>query len=233
MTSPSGTPSARDNVLTVPSVGRRRPVSKSRSVLGSMSDAWANCARVQPRRIRSRSTTSERTCQPRAPTNRGSRLTAKPAGRRALKAGSFSVDEDARSFIPLVTVEGRVDRTHRRNAMTAPTHQDAGNLHTPVWCHCVYGVRREPRELIGAGTPQRGVPRRAGGAQTRGPRAGRGHTGGRPTRRDAGPAFGRLTAPGADPARPSHVAIRSPCWPLPRAALEERRGPFPSLLARA
>jgi hypothetical protein len=92
MTSLKGMPRARDNVFTVPSVGRRRPVSRSRSVLGSMSAAWVNCARVQPRRIRSRSTTSERTSQPNA---------------------DASMYDDARSFIPLITAQRRWDRTHQ------------------------------------------------------------------------------------------------------------------------
>jgi hypothetical protein len=133
-------PRARDNVLTVPSVGRRRPVSRSRSVLGSMSAAWVNCARVQPRRIRSRSTTSERTCQPRAPTNRGPRLTAEPARRWTREAGSLSVAEDARSFIPLVTVEGRADRTHRRNAVTGADPSGRWKpTHTCLVPLCVWG----------------------------------------------------------------------------------------------
>jgi len=152
MTSPKGTPRARDNVLIVPSVGRRRPVSKSRSVLGSMSAASVNCARVQPRRIRSRSTTSERTCQPSAATKRGSWLTAAPAGRLALGTRSVSVD-DARSFIPLVTVEGRLHRTYARIAVADAVGGDARKpTHPCLVPLCVWGQARTKRADLGGNT---------------------------------------------------------------------------------
>lgn len=61
-----GKSGARHSVPTVPRVGCRRPLSRSRSVLGSMSAASVSWARVHPRRIRSRSTTSGRTCHPTA-----------------------------------------------------------------------------------------------------------------------------------------------------------------------
>jgi hypothetical protein len=88
------------------------------------------------------------------------------------------------------------------------------------WCHCVYGVRREPRELIGAAVPQRGVRGRGGGAQARA-RAGRGPRGS-PTRQEAGPGPGEPPAP-AQPARRRHkLAVRSP-----------GRGPMPGPRSRS
>ncbi len=225
-------PRARDNVLTVPSVGRRRPVSRSRSVLGSMSAAWVNCARVQPRRIRSRSTTSERTCQPRAPTNRGSRLTAEPARRWAREAGSFSVAEDARSFIPLVTVEGRADRTHRRNAVTGADPSGRWKpTHTCLVPLCVWGQARTKRADRGGSTAAwraavGRVARRAAGAEQGAGNGGRLHAGGRSGPRQAAP---RQPSPRAV-ATAGGAELRS--GPLRRSPSRSAVGPaHPSWLA--
>ena len=71
-------------------------------------------------------------------------------------------------------------------------------------------VRREPRELIGAGVPQRGVRRRnGGGAHAPGDWQGEG-TGRSPARRRLGRPSAQLPAP----APPPHG---TPTWLSPRA----------------
>jgi hypothetical protein len=100
------------------------------------------------------------------------------------------------------------------------------------WCHCVYWVRRQPRELIGARVPQPGVRWRGGwreGARGDEQRAGTA----------AAPEPGGWSGPwqavrrGAQPpSRSPQLAVGSACSALPRPRSRSAVGPVhPSWLA--
>lgn len=166
MTSARGTSRVRHKVPTVPRVGCRRPLSRSRSVFGSMAAASVSCARVHPRRIRSRSTMSARTCHPTSAATLEAPVTSAPLppdGRRAecnecatVARGGVAaerIDGDfVGNFIPSTPRSGTRIR-HKRVQSVVPFRQ----LHDVLVPACVNGVRTALARRDGAEISARGA----------------------------------------------------------------------------